>query len=212
VPTCCEGSRAVWRVAPLAGMALRTLAWLSLLAAGAAEGPAPALRGVPAAPSAAAAAGAAPGDSTDPELVCQCAIATSECACTRPDSAHSLTAEDVEAERALTARAKKLSAWWARQDATTRLTRVWSGPVAEQTAEASGPVAEQTAEASGPVAQQTAEAEADSLDEITALWRAGGVWVGGGRRVRRGGCRRGGGCVCTWGACGCARGGGCRWR
>merc|ERR1719233_2539196 len=173
-------------------MALRTLAWLSLLAAGAAEGPAPALRGVPAAPSAAAAAGAAPGDSTDPELVCQCAIATSECACTRPDPAHSLTAEDVEAERALTARAKKLSAWWARQDATTRLTRVWSGPVAEQTAEA--------------------EAEADSLDEITALWRAGGVWVGGGRRVRRGGCRRGGGCVCTWGACGCARGGGCRWR
>merc|ERR1719401_809703 len=165
-------------------MALRPFAWLCLLAAGAAEGPAPALRGLPAAPSAAAAAaGAAPSNDTVLEVECMCEVATGECACTRADPARSLTAEDAETERTLTARAKALSAWWAAQAATTRLTREWSGPMVPQTAET--------------------EAVLPSLDETTALWRRG--W-------RRGGCGRSSACGCAWGACGCARRGGCSWR
>merc|ERR1719401_266443 len=174
-------------------MALRPLACLCLLAVGVAEDSATALRGshaTPAAPSASQtklAASAGPSNDTVPEVACMCEVATKECTCTRAGPAGNLTAEDAELERDLTARAKALSSWWAAQDATTRLTRAWSGPMTNQ----------------------TAEAELPSLNQTIALWKLGPVhgrfkfrWHHGCHHVR--------GCVCLRRKCACHHGGGCR--
>merc|ERR1719343_295073 len=60
------------------------------------------------------------------------------------EPARNLTAEEAMVEQTLSARAKVLSAWWAAQNATTRLTRTWSGPMVKQSAEASLPALEET--------------------------------------------------------------------
>jgi len=172
-------------------MALRPLSFVLLLAAAAAEGPAPALRG-PAAAPAAVAAGPGAGASALPQVACVCTLATDECSCTRAEGARNATAEEAKLEQTLSARAKTLSAWWAAQNATTRLTRVWSGPMADE----------------------STGAELPSVEQTTDLWVGGwgGGWGGGGGAW--GGCARGGGCGCVFVACGCRAGGGCAggWR
>merc|ERR1719410_2715337 len=120
-------------------------------------------------------------------MACVCPLAAAEeCSCTGAEAGRNLTAEEAKLEQTLSARAKALSAWWAAQDATTRLTRTWSGPMANQSSEASLP----------------------TLEETTDLWHHGpGHWHGG--PGFGGACARGGACGCVFIACGCRAGGGC---
>ena len=157
-------------------MALRPLSCLVLLAAASAEGPAPALRGPAAMPAAAAGPGASAG--ALPQMACVCPLAAAEeCSCTGAEAGRNLTAEEAKLEQTLSARAKALSAWWAAQNATTRLTRVWSGPVAD--------------ESTAP--------ELPSVEQTTDLWWGGCARGGGcGCVFIACGCRVGGGCGGGW--------------
>merc|ERR1719383_1594598 len=78
-------------------------------------------------------------------MACVCPLAAAdECSCTGAEAGRNLTAEEAKLEQTLSARAKALSAWWAAQNATTRLTRVWSGPVADESTAPELPSMEQT--------------------------------------------------------------------
>merc|ERR1719168_201116 len=181
-------------------MALRPLRCFLLLVAAAAEVPTPALRGPAAAP---AAAGVGPGTGAGalPQVACVCPLATDECSCTRAEAARNVTAEEAKLEQTLAARAKTLSAWWGAQNATTRLTRVWSGPMSNESTGAELPSVEQTTDlwvggwgggwggggGPGAVAPGAAAAGASSSPAVAApavaAPEAGGEWTSAGAAV-----------------------------
>jgi len=104
---------------------------LPLLAACGADASGPALRGF-------AVATAAPTPVPEPSVpqdgqAIGCSCGDSECQCKRADSSGQQSDEDEELERVVLNRTKELSAWWQKQNETTRLmAQSWSGDALNQ--------------------------------------------------------------------------------